>query len=95
MTLIHAKDGKETVEICKSNPNIDLVLMDVKMPLMDGNNAAKEIKEFRPDLIIIAQSAYTLEQYKDKYRQNIFDDYIEKPINIAELKQKVTKYFDI
>jgi len=94
-TLIRTKDGKETVEICKSNPNIDLVLMDIKMPIMDGNAAAKEIKEFRPELIIIAQSAYTLEQYKDKYRDNIFDDYIAKPINIAELKQKVSKYFDV
>ncbi len=92
--LIRAKDGKETVEICKSNPNIDLILMDIKMPLLDGNTAAKQIKEFRPDVIIIAQSAYTLEQYKYKYRENVFDDYVAKPINGNELKQKVMKYFD-
>ncbi len=94
LRLIHAKNGQETVEICKSNPNIDLILMDIKMPIMDGNVAAKKIKEFRPDLKIIAQSAYTFEQYREKYHENVFDDYTEKPINEIELKQKVMKYFD-
>ena len=94
LKLIHAKDGKETVEICKANPNIDLILMDIKMPIMSGDTAAKLIKEFRPDLIIIAQSGYALETEIEKYI-GIFDDYITKPINEDELNQKVMKYIDI
>jgi PAS domain S-box-containing protein len=89
---IHAKDGNETVEICKANPNIDLILMDIKMPKMDGHTAAKLIKEFRPDLPIIAQTAYALEHEKQKYSGTVFADYITKPINREELKCKIEKY---
>jgi len=89
---IHAKDGYETVEICKSNLNIDLILMDIKMPKMDGHTAAKLIKEFRPDLPIIAQTAYALEHEKQKYSGTVFADYITKPINREELKYKIEKY---
>lgn len=92
--IIHAKDGKIAVEICKSNSNIDLILMDLKMPIMDGNEAALLIKEFRPELPIIAQSAYTLNQYLGLYSNNPFDDFLLKPINDGEFKQKLIKYLD-
>lgn len=93
LKLIHAKDGKETVEIFKSNTNIDLILMDIKMPIMDGHEAAKIIKELKPDFPIIAQSAYALEHEIEKY-SGIFDDYLTKPINEDYLKQKVMKYIE-
>ncbi len=89
--IIQAKDGKETVEICKINHDIDLILMDIKMPIMDGYTAAKLIKEFRPDLPIIAQSAYALEHEKQKFNE-IFDDYVTKPIDKDELIGKVMNY---
>jgi len=89
--IIHAKDGKETVEICKTNHDIDLILMDIKMPIMDGYTAAKLIKEFKPDLPIIAQSAYALEHEKQKFNE-IFDDYVTKPIDKDELIGKVMNY---
>ncbi|HYX06929.1 MAG TPA: PAS domain S-box protein, partial [Bacteroidales bacterium] len=60
--LIHARDGKQAVDICRDNNDIDLVLMDIKMPVMDGKSAAQLIKEFRPELPVIAQTAYALEQ---------------------------------
>jgi len=91
--LIHSKNGLETVDICKTNPNIDLVLMDIKMPIMNGYHAAKLIKEFRLHLPIVAQTAYALEQDIEKY-QNIFDDYITKPINEDELKQKILQFIN-
>ncbi|OFX62166.1 MAG: hypothetical protein A2046_10070 [Bacteroidetes bacterium GWA2_30_7] len=94
LKLIHAKNGKETVEICKSNPNINLILMDIKMPVMDGHSAAIQIKEFLPDLPIIAQSAYALQYEKEKYNGVAFDDYITKPIQEEDLKHKVMKYLD-
>ncbi len=94
LKLIHAKNGKEAVEICKSNPNINLILMDIKMPILDGNMAAQMIKEFRPTLPIIAQSAYALEHEIQKY-SGIFDDYLTKPLNQDELKQRLMKYLNI
>jgi len=94
LKLIHAKDGKETVEICKTNSKIDLILMDIKMPIMDGHEAAKIIKKQKPELPIIAQSAYALEHERAKY-EGIFDDYLTKPINENDLKQMVMKYFDL
>ena len=94
LTLIHVKDGLETIELCKSNPTIILILMDIKMPKMDGHEAAKIIKELHPNIPIIAQSAYALEHERARY-QGVFDDYITKPINADILKQKVIKFIDI
>jgi PAS domain S-box-containing protein len=95
ITLIHAKDGKETIEICQSNEDINLILMDIKMPIMDGYSAAKLIKEFRPNLPIIAQSAYALTEDREKYKGTAFDDFVAKPINAEKLKCKLLKYIDI
>jgi len=94
LKLIHAKDGRETIEIFKSNPNIDLILMDIKMPIMTGHEASIIIKELNTNIPIIAQSAYALEHERAKY-EGIFDDYLTKPINGEDLKQKVLKYIDI
>lgn len=88
--LFIANTGKEAVEICQNNKDIDLVLMDIKMPVMDGFTAAKQIREFRPNLAIIAQTAFALEAEKEKYGKH-FDDYITKPIKFDELMQKVNK----
>jgi len=93
VTLFHTKDGVETVEFCRQNPAIDLVLMDIKMPIMDGHAAAILIKEFRPELPIIAESAYALDHEIRKYGE-IFDEYITKPINEDELKAKILKYIN-
>jgi CheY-like chemotaxis protein len=90
--IIHAKNGKEAVELCKENAKIGLVLMDIKMPVLNGFEAAKQIKEFRPGLPIIAQSAYALEDDLERFSGIAFDDYITKPINDEELKQKILKY---
>lgn len=89
--LIHAKDGHEAIAIFKTNPGIDLILMDIKMPLMTGHEAAKVIKKINPNLPIVAQSAYALEIEIKKY-SGIFDDYITKPINEENLIEKVNKY---
>lgn len=91
--LIHAKDGQETVEIFKTNPDISLILMDIKMPIMDGYTAAKIIKEQKPELPIIAQSGYAVEQEIEMYSE-IFDAYLTKPLSENELKATIQKYFD-
>ncbi len=90
--LLLARTGEEAVELCRNNRDVNLVLMDIKMPVMDGHTAAILIKEFLPDLPIIAQTAFALEIEKEKYRE-AFDDYITKPIKVDELKHKILKFF--
>lgn len=89
--LLIAKNGAEAVEICRYNSNIELVLMDIGMPVIDGHVASKMIKEFRPDLPIIAQTAFALEEDREKFIDS-FDDYITKPVNSDELKMKMRKF---
>jgi CheY-like chemotaxis protein len=91
--LLIAKTGEQAVDICNNTPEIDLVLMDIKMPTMDGFNAAKLIKEFRPELIIIAQTAYAMELEKLMYGE-IFNAYLTKPIDADELKTEVDKHLN-
>lgn len=91
LDILRAKDGIETIEICKNNPNISLILMDIKMPLMDGHTAAKQIKKFRKNLPMIAQSAFALDYELEEFNR-VFDEYIKKPINQDELNLKVRKF---
>lgn len=92
--FIHSRNGAEAVELCRDLPDIDLVLMDIKMPVMDGYTAAKLIKDIKPDLTIIAQTAYDMDAEREKFASSIFDDYVVKPINVKELKTKVKKFID-
>ncbi len=94
LKLIHTKDGEETVGSFKANPNTDMILMDIRMPIMTGYEAAKIIKSIKPDLPIIAQSAYALNRERVKY-QEIFDDYLTKPLNEDALMEVISKYFEI
>jgi signal transduction histidine kinase len=91
--IIHAKDGQEALNICLENNNIDLILMDIKMPIMDGHTAAKLIKEHNPNVPIIAQSAYAMD-YEIKRFSGIFDHYVAKPIMTTEFKRLIRQYLD-
>ena len=93
--LIHVTNGKQAVEVFKANPQIDLVLMDIKMPEMDGCEAAKQIKASQPKLPIIAQSAYAMEYELERLSGSYFDEYVTKPINVNELKMKIRKYVNL
>jgi PAS domain S-box-containing protein len=92
LKLIWAHDGKEALELCQQNPQIELVLMDIKMPVMDGHTAAIEIKKLLPGLPVIALSAYALETEIQIYKDEAFDDYITKPVNPDELLMKIKNY---
>jgi len=89
--ILHAKNGQEAVDFCRNNSTIDLIFMDIKMPIMDGQTATKIIKEFRFDIPIIAQTAYALEIEREKFITD-FDDYITKPISKQTLKEKLEKF---
>jgi len=91
--ILYAANGQEAVDICKTNASVDLILMDIKMPIMDGHKAAKLIKLIRPELPIIAQTAFALENEKEQF-SGVFDDWISKPINEDELKQGLKRYTD-
>jgi len=92
INILRAFDGVEAVDICKTNNNIDLVLMDIKMPVMNGLEAAKQILEFRPDLPIIAQTAYAFSDDKSKALDSGCVDYISKPIKVKNLLEMINKY---
>ena len=89
--LIRARNGQEAVDMVHADPSIRLILMDIRMPIMDGYQAAILIKEFRPDLPILAQTAYANNFEIEKYRA-VFDDYMTKPLRIQILKQKISKF---
>lgn len=93
-TIIHAENGKEAVNICKENKDIDVVLMDIRMPIMDGIEATSQIKMTNNNLPIIVQTAFTMSTEKEKSFKAGCDDYISKPINIKELYATVSKYID-
>jgi len=92
VNLLHAWDGSEAVEVVKSHPNISLVLMDIKMPIMDGYEATRQIKQIRPELPVIAQTAYALSQERKQALEAGCDNYITKPID-KELFMKLLNSF--
>lgn len=95
VNTLRAHNGVEAINACRENPNISLVLMDIKMPVMDGIEATKQIKAMRPDLPIIAVTAYALSGDEQKLLQAGCDDYIAKPVRKLELLKKINKYVTI
>lgn len=91
-SIFWAKNGKEAIQICSENQSIDLVLMDLKMPEMNGWEATKIIKSMRPDLPVIAQTAHLLPSETKEISGKGFDDYLTKPINKRELFEKINKF---
>lgn len=91
-SLIWAKDGQEAVDVFRKVNNIDLVLMDIKMPLMDGYTATREIKTINKKVPVIAQTAYALSEEKEKSKEAGCDDYIAKPIGYENLLTTINKY---
>jgi len=92
--VLHVKTGVETIEACRNNPDIDLVMMDVQMPEMDGYEATRQIRQFNKDVIIIAQTANALIGEREKALEAGCNDYISKPIIKDELLALIQKYFN-
>ncbi len=89
--IIHAANGAEAVNHCQGNEQIDLVLMDIKMPIMDGLEATKQIKKRSPELPIIVISAYNLPEDKQKAFDAGCDDFLAKPYQAESLIRIITK----
>jgi len=91
--VMKVRTGAEAVEVCRNNPDIDLVLMDIRMPGVNGFIATHQIREFNKDVIIIAQTAYALSGDKKKAIDAGCNEYITKPLNQALLLELLQKHF--
>jgi hypothetical protein len=92
--IYRAKNGVEAVEIFKKNPTIDLILMDIKMPKMDGHEATQQIRALNKNVIIIAQTAFAYPEDQEKAMRYGCNDYISKPIQPTYLFELIKKYFE-
>jgi len=92
--IFTVRTGAEAVDVCRNNPDIDLVLMDIQMPGMNGYEATRQIRLFNKNVIIIAQTAYALSGDKEKAISSGCNDYLAKPIRKDELLGLMQKYFN-
>jgi len=90
--MFQATSGIEAVKACQQNPGINLVLMDINMPGMNGYEATRQIREFNKEVVIIAQTAYVLADDREKAIEAGCNDYISKPINRPELIGLINQY---
>jgi len=90
---LEAATGIETVELCRNHKDIDLILMDIQMPGMNGYVATRQIREFNKEVIIIAQTAFALSGDKEKAIEAGCNSYISKPIKEMELQKLIEEYF--
>ncbi|MBI9058897.1 MAG: response regulator [Labilibaculum sp.] len=91
--IVRASNGLEAVEACLNNPDVDLILMDVKMPEMNGYVATQQIRKFNKDVVIIAQTAFGLSGDRQKALDAGCNDYISKPYNKKDFNATIRKYF--
>ena len=91
--IFYANNGKEAVKIYADNAGIDLILMDIKMPIMDGYSATIKIRSMDHDAIIIAQTAYALSGDREKAIAAGCDEYLTKPLSKENLLSAIQKYF--
>jgi PAS domain S-box-containing protein len=88
--IVHATNGYEALNALKNQSDFDLVLMDMKMPTMNGFDAVKQIRKFNHRIPIIAQTAFGLMGDREKVLEAACDEYISKPINENELLKKMS-----
>jgi CheY-like chemotaxis protein len=91
--VLSTKSGLEAVKIFRNNPDINLILMDIQLPEMNGYEATRQIRQFNQDVIIIAQTAFALTGEREKAIGAGCNDYISKPIKKDELGALIQKYF--
>jgi CheY-like chemotaxis protein len=90
--VLWAKDGNEAVSQCESDSSIDLVLMDIKMPFLNGFDATRLIKSKRPALPVIAQTAYAMSSDKEEATNAGCNGYLSKPLKINQIMEVLEKY---
>ncbi|MDZ7774723.1 MAG: response regulator [Bacteroidales bacterium] len=92
VSVIWTEDGNEALEHCKKQEQVDLILMDINMPGLNGLEATKAIKEIRPEIPIVVQTAYLLSNEREKSFEAGADDFISKPITYQKLLEVLNTY---
>ena len=92
--ILYAENGIEAIEAYKNNPGIDLILMNIQMPKMDGYEATRQIRYFNKEVIIIASTETAFEYVRVKIKDAGFNDYIRKPIDKSLLQKLIKKFFN-
>jgi len=90
---LEVNSGIEAVELCSNNPDIDLVLMDIELPELDGYETTRQIRKFNKDVVIIAQTAFASKSDKEMAIAAGCNDYISKPFTQTNLAEIIKKYF--
>jgi len=93
--LLKAVNGQDAVETFEQNQDIELILMDIRLPGMDGYEATSMIRKMNKDVVIIAQTAYAFSSDKDKAIESGCNDYVSKPIRREELLKKINHYLNL
>lgn len=93
--ILHAKNGQEAVDIIQNNPDVDLIFMDIKMPIMNGFEATRLIKEMQPDIPVVVQTAYTSREDIEKAFASGCNEFITKPISIDHLNEVLDKMLNV
>ncbi|MFH1297776.1 MAG: response regulator [Bacteroidota bacterium] len=93
-TIFHALEGEHAINLCIQHPEIDVVLMDIRLPGMDGLEATEKITSFRQTLPVIAQTAYATEHDQAAAFAAGCWDFIAKPIRANEMIELIKKYMD-
>jgi len=91
-TVIHANNGQETIDVFKSNNAIDLILMDIKMPIINGIEAAIAIRKIDQNIPIIAQSAFVMRSETEKILSAGCNEILAKPIRKDQFQKMLIKY---
>ncbi len=91
--IIPAESGKEALRICHENEGIDIILMDIGLPEVDGYTVTRQIREFNKDVIIIAQTAYGMDGDRERAIESGCNDYISKPIRKEEFYSLINSFF--
>jgi signal transduction histidine kinase/CheY-like chemotaxis protein len=92
--VIWVENGEKAIEAVNNNTDIELILMDIRMPVMDGIEAITQIKRIRPDIPIIAQTAYAFSQERDQILMTGCEEYVSKPIETSKLMKLIDKYIN-
>jgi CheY-like chemotaxis protein len=93
--VVYAKDGEEAIDIYRKDIDIDLVLLDIRLPYLDGYTVAKQMKKLRPEIPILAYSAYAMDKEKSKAGEAGIDFYLTKPARPDKILEAFSVLLDI
>jgi PAS domain S-box-containing protein len=92
LTILSAEDGLEAIQVCKENNQIDLILMDVNMPVLNGYDATLEIKKIHPHIPIVIQTAYAMQGEEQRSKEAGCDAFLSKPVNLNALFEILARF---